>query len=89
VQNGSGAHAASYPMGTRGSFPGGKVVGVWSYTHLHPVPRSKNAWSYTSTHPNTNSRRNAQFKTNHRDNFTFTLYRTNTCITELLVMYFM
>jgi hypothetical protein len=27
VQNGSGAHAAPYPMGTRGSFPGGKVVG--------------------------------------------------------------
>jgi hypothetical protein len=24
VQNGSGAHPASYPMGTRGSFPGGK-----------------------------------------------------------------
>jgi hypothetical protein len=30
VQNGSGAHSASYPMGTRGSFPGGKVAGVWS-----------------------------------------------------------
>jgi hypothetical protein len=26
VQNGSGAHTASYPMGTRGSFPGGKAV---------------------------------------------------------------
>jgi hypothetical protein len=25
VQNGSGAHPASYPMGTRGSFPGGKA----------------------------------------------------------------
>jgi hypothetical protein len=25
VQTGSGAHPASYPMGTRGSFPGGKV----------------------------------------------------------------
>jgi hypothetical protein len=24
VQNGSGAHPASYPMGTRGSFPGGR-----------------------------------------------------------------
>jgi hypothetical protein len=23
-QNGSGTHPASYPMGTRGSFPGGK-----------------------------------------------------------------
>jgi hypothetical protein len=27
VQNGSGAHPA-YPMGTRGSFPGGKAVGA-------------------------------------------------------------
>jgi hypothetical protein len=28
VQNGSGVHSASYPMGTRGSFPGGKVAGA-------------------------------------------------------------
>jgi hypothetical protein len=28
VQNGSGAHPASYPMGTGGSFPRGKAVGV-------------------------------------------------------------
>jgi hypothetical protein len=27
VQNGSVAHPASYPMGTRGSFPGGKAAG--------------------------------------------------------------
>jgi hypothetical protein len=27
VHNGSGAHPASYPMGTRGSFPGGKAAG--------------------------------------------------------------
>jgi hypothetical protein len=27
VQNGSGAHPASYPMGTRGSFRGGKAAG--------------------------------------------------------------
>jgi hypothetical protein len=27
VQNGSGVHSASYPMGTRGSFPGGKAAG--------------------------------------------------------------
>jgi hypothetical protein len=26
VQYGSGAHPASYPIGTRGSFPGGKVA---------------------------------------------------------------
>jgi hypothetical protein len=28
VQNGSGAHPASYPMGTRGSFLGGKAAGA-------------------------------------------------------------
>jgi hypothetical protein len=28
VQNGSGAHPASYPMGTRGSFPGDKAAGT-------------------------------------------------------------
>jgi hypothetical protein len=28
VQTGSGAHAASYPMGTGGSFPGGKAAGT-------------------------------------------------------------
>jgi hypothetical protein len=31
VQNGSEAHPASYPVGTRGSFPGGKVAGAWSW----------------------------------------------------------
>jgi hypothetical protein len=28
IQNGSGAHPASYPVGTRGSFPGGKAAGA-------------------------------------------------------------
>jgi len=28
IQTGSGAHPTSYPMGTRGSFPGGKEAGV-------------------------------------------------------------
>jgi hypothetical protein len=31
VQNCSGAHPASYPMVTMGSFPGGKVAGSWSW----------------------------------------------------------
>jgi hypothetical protein len=26
IENGSGTHAASRPMGTRGSFPGGKAA---------------------------------------------------------------
>jgi hypothetical protein len=28
VQNGAGVHPAIYPMGTRGSFPGGKAAGA-------------------------------------------------------------
>jgi hypothetical protein len=28
VQNGSGAHPPSYPVGTGGSFPGGKATGA-------------------------------------------------------------
>jgi hypothetical protein len=52
VQNGSGAHPASYPMGTRGSFLGGKSGrSVKLTTHLRLVPRSKNVWNYTSTPP--------------------------------------
>jgi hypothetical protein len=31
VQNGSGIHPASYPRGTKVSFPGGKVAGAWSW----------------------------------------------------------
>jgi hypothetical protein len=31
VQTGSGAHPACYPMGTRGSFPGGKAARAWSW----------------------------------------------------------
>jgi hypothetical protein len=49
VQNGSGAHPASYPIGTGGCFPEGRVQG----READPSPPSstevKNAWSYTST----------------------------------------
>jgi hypothetical protein len=31
VQNDSGAHPASYPMGTMGSFPRGKAAKAWSW----------------------------------------------------------
>jgi hypothetical protein len=48
VKTSSGAHIASYPMGTRGSFPGGSIGrGVKLTTHLHLVPRSI-VCSYTS-----------------------------------------
>jgi hypothetical protein len=51
VQNGSWAHTASYPMGTRGSFPGVKRPVREADHPLHLVPRSKNEWSYSSTPP--------------------------------------
>jgi hypothetical protein len=51
VQDGSGAHLVSYPVGTRGSFPEGKAAGAWIWTHLHLVPISKYELSYTSTLP--------------------------------------
>jgi hypothetical protein len=42
VRTGSGAHPASYPMGTRGLFPWGySGRGVKMATHLHLVPRSR------------------------------------------------
>jgi hypothetical protein len=31
VQTDSGAHPASYPVGTGDSFPGGKAAGAWSW----------------------------------------------------------
>jgi hypothetical protein len=31
LQTVSRAHPVSYAMGTRGSFPGGKVAGAWSW----------------------------------------------------------
>jgi len=40
IQNGAGAHSASYPTGTRGTFPEGKVTREPT-THLHLVLRSR------------------------------------------------
>jgi hypothetical protein len=41
-------HPASYPMGTRGSFPVDKAAEAGSRSP-HLVLRSKNEWSYTSS----------------------------------------
>jgi hypothetical protein len=70
VQNGSGSHSASYPMGTRGSFPWGwSGRSVKLTTHLHLVPRSKNEWSCTSTPQYAFMVCAVQLK--QRDNFSF------------------
>jgi hypothetical protein len=53
VQTGTGAHPASYTVGTGGSFRWGKSGrGVMLTTHPLPVPRLRKSRSYTSTHPN-------------------------------------
>jgi hypothetical protein len=31
IQTSSGTHPASYPMGTKGPFPGGKATGAWNW----------------------------------------------------------
>jgi hypothetical protein len=64
VQTDSGAHPASYPMGTRSSFPEGEA------DHSPPSNAEvKNEWSYTST-PKNSSWRGAWLK--HKEDFTFT-----------------
>jgi hypothetical protein len=63
------AHPASYPMGTRGSFPGGKAVGVWSWPLTSVQCRGKECVELYLHSSNTPSWRGAQLK--HRDNFTF------------------
>jgi hypothetical protein len=72
VQNGSGAHPASYPMGIRGSSLGVK----WLERKADHSPRSSavvEEWVVICLHsPNTPLWRGAQLR--HRDNFTFTFH---------------
>jgi hypothetical protein len=50
VQTSSEAHPASYPVGTRGPFPGVKHGrGMTLTTHPHLIPRSITSRSYTSS----------------------------------------
>jgi hypothetical protein len=51
VQNGYGAHTASYAMGTRGSSLGVKRPGREADHSPPPSVEVNNAWSCTSTHP--------------------------------------
>jgi hypothetical protein len=57
-QNGSGAHPASYPMGTRDSFPRGKAGGVKLTTHPHLARGQECVEPYLHSH-NTSSWRGA------------------------------
>jgi len=49
LPSGSGAHPASYPTCTGGSFPGVKRLDREA-DHLPLSTENKNAWCYTSTH---------------------------------------
>jgi hypothetical protein len=70
VQNGSRAHPASYPMGTRDSFPGDKAAGREA-DHSPPSSAEVKEWVELYVHsPNTPPWRGAQLK--HRDNLNFT-----------------
>jgi hypothetical protein len=66
--------------GYRGLFPWGEG-GRWVKltTHLHLVPRSKNAWSNTSIPQYVFM---AWCSTKHRDTFTFTFYRKEKALTR-------
>jgi hypothetical protein len=75
VQNGSGALPTSYPMGTRGSLPGGNAAGAWSWPLTFIYCRGQDCVELYLHSPNTSSLRGAQLK--HRDNFTFSLPLNN------------
>jgi hypothetical protein len=65
----SEAHPASYPMGTRGSFPGGKAAGAWIWLLTSIQCRGQESVELYLHSLNKPSWCGAQLK--HRDNFTF------------------
>jgi hypothetical protein len=83
VQNGSAAHPASYPMGTRGSFPGG----VKLTTHLYTVPKSRMRRAILPLAQYAFMARCSVKK--HRNNFTFTLLpnRLGTVLSQLYAVH--
>jgi hypothetical protein len=69
VENGSGAHPASYPMGTGGSFPGVKATGAWSWPLSSIYCRGQRMSGAIPPHPQYAFM--AWCLVKHRDNFTF------------------
>jgi len=51
VHNSSGAHPVSYPVGTRSSFPGGKVAACEDDHSPPSNAEVMKAWAYTTTPP--------------------------------------
>jgi hypothetical protein len=70
VQTGSGAHSASYPMGTRVLYLGVKRSGRKADHSPPSTAEVKNASSYTST-PHTSSWRGAYLRTGKTSTLTF------------------
>jgi hypothetical protein len=62
VQTGSGTHPASYPMGSRGSFPGGKAAGSSSWPFTTILCRGKESVELYLHSPNTPSWCGAQLR---------------------------
>jgi hypothetical protein len=65
------SHPASYPVGTKCSFPGGKAAGHEAATNLHVVQRSRMRGAVLPLPQNAFMAWCSVKK--HRDNFTFTL----------------
>jgi hypothetical protein len=72
VQNGSGAHPASYPVDTRGSFSGDKAAGAWSWPLTSICCRVQECMELYLHSSNTPSWRGAHLK--HGDNLMSTFY---------------
>jgi hypothetical protein len=71
VRNGSGAHPASYPMDTGGSFPWSKAAAAWSWPLTSIYCRGQECVELYLHSLNTSSWCGAQLK--HGNNFTFYL----------------
>jgi hypothetical protein len=73
VQNGSGAHPASYPMGTRGFFPGNKAAGAWIWPFTSIKCRGQRMRGSILPLPQYTFMVWCSVK-RHTENFTFTFY---------------
>jgi hypothetical protein len=71
IQTGSGAHPASYLMGIKGSFPGGRVAGAWSWKLASILCRGRRVRGAIPPLPQYASMAWCSVKKKHRDNFTF------------------
>jgi hypothetical protein len=91
VQNGSGAHPASYPMGTWGSFPGGKAAGAWSWPLTSNSYRGQTMNGAIPPLPHTPSRGSSQLKKVQGQLYLLqsTVYKNNTVVVSLWQCYWL